>query len=168
MEIDLTSIIIGIAALSTFFVPIGLHQFSHKRNIKKTQEYFESVAENNGLQIDHMEVLRNGIAMGIVVHRQIIIHIKNSTETLLDMKTIASCSFYKHQRKEGTQAGDLCVIQELGIQIALQNRHNRELKLILFEGKEGITFGDEDVIIRRWIDKINSVLKKKNKEAAIH
>lgn len=160
MEIDITSIIIGIAALSTFFVPIGLHQFSHKRKNKKTQHTLETAAIKNRLRIDQLEVLRGGGAICIDNQQKIVLYIKNETETVISLEDIAGCKPYNDQRKETLKDGSKAVIHEQGIQLSFQASSKKsDVKLLFFHGKEGSTFGDEGVIIDRWIGKIKSVLK---------
>ena len=161
MEIDLTSIIIGLAALSTFFVPIGLYQISQKQIIKKAKTTFDAATQKNRLQIDQMEIIRNGVGIGIDLQQQIMLHVRNGTETLTDLKNVAGCKFFKDHRKNIPGNDNGSYYQEMGIQIIFPGSQSRELKLLFFEGKEGNTFGDEEVIIHRWVKNINSVLKTK-------
>jgi hypothetical protein len=167
MEIDLTSIIIGIAALSTFFVPIGMHQFSQKRKLNKTKKVFEAAAEKNGLQIHEMEVLRNGVAIGIDINQENVLYIENGNKTLIGLRKIAGCKLYKHQRKDTLADGSKAVIHEQGIQLNFHTRSNDDVVLLFFQGKEGSTYGDEGIIIERWIVKMTSALKKSSAEVAV-
>ena len=160
MDIDLTSIIIGIAALSTFFVPVGLYQFSLKKKFKNAKKAFESVAQKYQLQIDQFEILRNGNVIGIDSEKKIVLHLKNGVDTLTELKHVVGCKYYNQQRKVTSDDGNPDVIHELGIQLTFQPRLNYNVKLLFFEGKEGSTHGDERIIINKWIGYIQTLLKK--------
>lgn len=156
MDIDVTSIVIGILALSTFFVPIVLFQLSEKRKLKNAQREFKQVASQHDFHIDEIEVFRGEITMGIDLQNRSLMHLKNGKETVVDLEEVQNCTFYKTQRNEPTENNIQTSMQEMGIAIKLRNGRNGELKLPTFRGKEGNTFGDEPVITQRWISKIKS------------
>ncbi|MEX0661838.1 MAG: hypothetical protein WEA58_15285 [Balneolaceae bacterium] len=159
MEIDVISIVIGIVALSTFFVPIGLYQLSEKRKLKDARSKFKSVADEHGFHSDEMEVFRGGITMGIDLQNRSLMHVKNGKETVLNLDEIQDCKFYKTQHNEPAENDTTTSIQEMGIAVSLRNTKNDDLRLPIFKGKEGNTFGDESLITQRWIRKIKSVQK---------
>ncbi|REL24540.1 hypothetical protein DYD21_18300 [Rhodohalobacter sp. SW132] len=158
MDIDLTSILIGITALSTFFIPIGMHQFSQWRKQSKTRNVFENAARNYGLKFDTSEILRDGTAIGIDIPNRMFLHLKSGNDTLIGLDDIQSCSFYKHQQKKRADDGSESQILIIGIQIVLKKSQTRKLNLPIFEGKEGFTFGDEERVTERWIKNIRSNL----------
>lgn len=161
MEIDLTSLIIGIAALSTFFIPIGIHQYSQKNELKKTRKSFEDAVEVYNLHINDMEVLRNGFAIGIDTQNHCILHLKNQKETLIELDDVQSCKFFKDLRSKTTDDGTKTNTVTMGIHIKFKQNRSREMKLPLYEGNEGSIFGGDEITIHRWIDKIHSAMKKK-------
>lgn len=158
MDIDLTSILIGITALSTFFIPIGMHQFSQWRKMNSTRNAFKNAARNYELHIDTQEILRNGTAIGLDIPGRSLLHFKNGKETLIGLEDILSCSFFKQLHKDSENGGSGSKILTIGIQIVLNKSQTRKLNLPLFEGKEGFTFGDEERIAKEWIQKIKSNL----------
>lgn len=160
MEIDLTSIIIGIAALSSFFIPIGIHQFSQKNKFNKTRKTFYT-AEFYSLHIDDMEVLRNGFAIGIDTENHCILHMKNQKETIIELHDVQSTRLFKDLRSEKADDGTKTKTVSMGIHMKFKQNQSREMKLPLFEGGEGSLFGGEYVKIHTWIDKINSATKTK-------
>jgi len=158
MEIDLTSIIIGIAALSTFFVPIGMHQFSQWRNENTTRNLFENKALLYSLTIDSSEIFRSNSALGLDLLNRTLLHLKDGKETLIELDDVQNCSSFKHARKQLNNDGTELHILSLGIQISLKTSQTRKMELPLFEGKEGFTFGDEELIIERWVKTIRAEL----------
>jgi hypothetical protein len=111
-----------------------------------------------------MEVLRNGIAIGIDSQNRSLLHLINRKEEVVEIDEVQSCKFYKHHRKETTEGGTETSVQEMGIQVILKKRQDRNMKLPLFEVNEGGIFGGEDFTIRKWIDKIHSIQKKNKRE----
>lgn len=158
MDINLTSILIGIAALSTFIVPIGMHQFSQWRKQITTRDAFEKAARNYDLKIEAPEILRNGSAIGIDIPNRMLLHFKNGQDTLIGLDDIQSCSFFKYQQKSGSVKSSESQNLSMGIQIVLKKSQTNKLNLPIFEGKEGFTFGDEERISERWIKNIRSNL----------
>ncbi|MGF1670632.1 MAG: hypothetical protein ACFCU6_09300 [Balneolaceae bacterium] len=159
METDLTSILIGLAALATFFVPIGLHELSQKQKISKARKSLLALAEKIGIHLNEIEVLRNGTAIGIDSQNKHLLYLKKGTEIILNINKVNSCKPYKNQKNELSEDGNSRTVQEMGIHISFLNgqSHKEEEKLIFFEGIEGNVAGDESIIIQRWINKINKI-----------
>jgi len=158
MDIDLTSILIGIAALSTFIVPAGMYQFSLWRQHNSTRDAFGNAARNYGLQIETPEILRSGTAIGLDIPNRMLLHFKNGEDTLIGLNDIQGCSFYKQMKKVRAEDGTESQIQSIGIQVVLKKSPTGKLNLPVFEGKEGFTFGDEERIAERWIKNIRANL----------
>lgn len=149
METDLTSILIGLASLATFFIPIGLYQFSQKRKTKQTEKAFLNAAAKHRLSINKHEILRNGIAIGIDGSKQTLLHVIGNESRIIRLSTVANIKSYKSLKKEDVEDGSHINIQETGIHIHLQNQG--AVKVPVFRGKEGSTLGDETRIAERWI-----------------
>lgn len=162
MEIDIVSIIIGIASLATFFVPIGLYQLSVKRKKHSLQTVFKGAVEKNALHIDESDFLRNEIAIGIDLQKKIILHVHKGIDTLLDIRTMKSCRSYKQERREKAENGSLTITLEMGIQIAHRHGTNLDVKVPLFQAREGSVYGDESIIINKWVNKMNALIKKES------
>lgn len=159
MEIDVISVVIGILALSTFFVPIGLYQLSEKRKYKTALNKFKSAADRHGFQIDEFEVFRGGIVMGIDHQNQVLMHLMNGDETVLKFEDVQNCRFYKTQHNAITENCSLTLILEVGIAISLHDAKHVDLRLPVIKWKEENTFNDESLITQRWIRKVKSVQK---------
>lgn len=160
MEIDLLSVIIGMVALATFFVPIGLYQYSQSRKLRLIKKSFVEAADKHHLQIRDSAILRDGIAIGIDAEQHALLHVRQQESVMLKLDDIDQCRTYTDQRKHAGGDGLPATFRETGLRISLRHPHKRDLKLPLFEGKEGSTFGDEDVVVRRWKDKIHAVMRK--------
>lgn len=161
METDITSIIIAILALSIFFVPIGLYQYSEKQKIKNTKKIFDNAAKKYGLKANDLQVLRNKMAIGIDLENHALLHVNHNNETLLDIRNIENCKLYKVQKTLPSEDGLSRTYVEMGICVMLRKGKKHKVKLPFYLDKEGNFFGDENPAIQNWISKINSQSTKR-------
>lgn len=156
METDITSIIIGVVAMSTFIIPIGIHELTQRNKSRKTRKTLYAAAAIHDLQIDEMEVLRNGIAIGMDTQKRCILHINKNSENVIHLKDIQSCRIFKDSFTEAADDDTKIIYQSMGIHITFNKHHGKELKLPLFAEKDGATFGGDEVSIRKWIGNIHN------------
>jgi hypothetical protein len=152
METDLTSIIIGLASLATFLVPIGYYQLHEKKGLKEVKKHFLKKADDLGFQTGDIEILRNRAAIGMDKNNEELLYLHGNRFELIELTNVVHCSIFTNQKKD--LDSDDGVIQQIGIHVKLQNGVG--IKLLIFEGKEGTLFGDERLIAQHWIGKINS------------
>lgn len=152
METDLTSIIIGLASLAVFLVPIGYYQLHEKKGLKEVKKLFLKKADDLGFQTGDIEILRNHAAIGMDKNHEELLYLNGNQFELIELADVVHCSIYSNHKKD-LDSGD-GVIQQIGIHMKLQK--GLSIKLPIFEGKEGTLFGDERLITQHWIGKINS------------
>jgi hypothetical protein len=155
METDLTSVIIGLASLAIFMLPIGYYQLHEKKKTNDAKKQFLKRAADIGFQAGDFEILRNSASIGIGKNHEELLYVNRNQYHLVELTDVVNCSNYKNHKKVGSENG---VIQQVGIRIKL--RKGLDVKLPFFEGAEGTMIGDEHIIVRRWIDRINAALKK--------
>ena len=99
MEIDLSSIIIAIIALSFFFVPVIYFEYYKKMGTKKFTAHFNQVAQKNSLDLAHFDLWRDQYGIGIdtgakkiMYHKQ-----KNGQENtvILNLSELNRCRISK-------------------------------------------------------------------------
>lgn len=158
MEIDITSVVIGIASLATFAVPIGYDQFKVKRAKRKAEQYFLTTASDIGFEHGPFEMVHNGATIGIGLNNEELLYVKNSsTYQLVELCDVTSFSTYKSERVLTDNDGLKQNFKEMGIK--LSTRHSGDIKLPVFEGRDGTQHGDESLIIERWLSKINKSVR---------
>lgn len=158
MEIDITSIIIAIVSLATFAVPIGYDQMKVKRAANKARQHFFDAASSNGFQYTDFDILGNSATIGIGNNNDEVLYVKDSHNYhLLDLRNITSCGQYRSQKKITANDHLDQTIIEKGLRISYQN--GEEIKLPVFEGRDGTQRGDESVIVERWMSRINAARK---------
>lgn len=155
MEIDITSVIIGLASLATFAVPIGYDQLKVKRAESRAKQQFLATAANVGFQQGNFEVLGNSATIGIGNNSEELLYVKNDMDySLLELSNLSDCSPYKSQKKVLGSGGNSQVMKESGIRLSFPK--TGDVKLPVFEGRDGTQHGDEPIIIERWVSKIKS------------
>jgi|SRR6056297_1461395 len=153
METDLTSIIIGLASLATFFVPIGYYQHHEKKNKKESKKHFLKKADEIGFQAGEIEVLRNHAAIGIGKNSEQLLYVLGSNYKIVELTEVTDSTIYK---KYADSNGER--VRQIGIRLKLQK--GKIINLVVFEGVEGTIIGDEHLIVQRWISKIQAAHKK--------
>jgi hypothetical protein len=156
METDLTSIIIGLASLATFFVPIGIYQHHEKKGQKEAKKRFLNKAEEIGFQIGDVEILRNHAAIGIGKNYEQLLYVLENEYEIVELTDVVDCTVFKNQKQDAGRGDG--GIRQIGLRLKLHKGSG--IKLPVFEGKEGTQIGDEGLIVQRWIEKINSASKK--------
>lgn len=159
METDLTSILIGLASLATFLLPIGYYQLREKKSLKEAKKLFLKKADDIGFQADDIEVFRNRAAIGFDKNHEELLYVSGNQHQLIKLTDVVDCTIYKNLKKDPESDGS--VFQQTGVRIKLHK--GLDANLPIFEGREGTMIGDEKMIIQRWIGKINTA----NKEVSV-
>lgn len=164
MEIDITSVVIGLASLATFAVPIGYDQFKVKRAKRNAERHFTETAKDLGFEFGDFEVLQNGAAIGIGLNSEELLYVKdNSDYNLVELCNVTSCSTYKSESVLTDNDGHEQMYKEMGVKLSARN--SRDVKLPTFEGRDGTQHGNESLTIERWITSINKAVRAISKSA---
>src|SRR6056297_2921023 len=131
METDLTSIIIGLASLATFFVPIGYYELHEKKSLKEARKRFLKKASEIGFQTVDVKILRNHAAMGIGKNNEQLLYVHGNQYELVEIADVVNLCMYKRNNKNSENE----VFQQIGVRLNLHKGVSVELPV--FEGKEG-------------------------------
>jgi len=158
MQIEISSVIIGLASLATFAVPIGYDQYKVKRAESRAKKQFLDTSANVGFQYDSYDILGNSAVIGIGKNGEDLLYMKNDTEhSLIEMRNLTSCRPYESQEKIVAEDGSHRNMKEVGIRLTVSE--TRVIKLPVFEGRDGTQRGNESIVVEKWISRINSSLK---------
>ena len=156
METDLTSIIIGLASLAVFLVPIGYYQHQEKKSLKEAKKQFLKIAADVGFQASGVEILRNRAAIGLDVNHEQLLYVRGSQYEMIELTEVVECKMFRSHKKSSDNQSE--VIQQIGLCLKIQK--SLDIKLLFFEGKEGTLIGDEDITLQRWIESVNRARKE--------
>jgi len=159
MEIDITSVVIGLASLATFAIPIGYDQLKGKRTESRAKQQFLSTSANIGFQHGQFDLLRNQAVIGIGKNNEELLYVKDSDNySLVELRNITSCQQYKSQKKVPDGGNSDQTMKEIGLRINHQN--GNEIKLPVFEGRDGTQRGDESIVVESWMSRIIAARNK--------
>src|SRR5690625_4952565 len=111
MEIDVTSIVIGVGILILFMLPIFFYQLSVSRKDRRLTQLLKEISSNHQATIDENENSRTGSARGIDKTNNLLFWLHADPETkkteyaaysLSEFDTFAT---YRTQSKSGSQDG---------------------------------------------------------------
>jgi hypothetical protein len=162
MEIDLTSIIIGIIALSIFFVPIFYYEVYKKRASKKFDKYFTEVARSHDLTLSQHDTWRDRYAIGFDENAGKVIHLRKKNgqdETvLIDLSGIKKCRISKADDKIKTPKGVIKRTSRIDLSLAYRNASKTDKLLEFYRGESGDELRGEMALAEKWSRMISSRL----------
>lgn len=154
MEIEISSIIIGILSLATFFIPILYSQRKQKSLHKKMFTNFLKIAGNYQLNITISDTPGGRYAIGLDENQDKLLYLDESVDpgqrVLIDLKDVRSVKQVNIQHNVKTHAGFTTVIDRLGIKLIIHNHQLSDKTLLFYEGKSGLPLGNELDLIRKW------------------
>lgn len=162
MEIDLSSIIIGIIALAFFFVPVIYFEYYKKRGTKKFTAHFNQVAQNNHLDLAQYDVWRDQYGIGIdsVAKKIMYQKHKNGQENtlILDLSELKRCRISKEDDRIKTPNGDRRITTRVDLQIEFLTPKKTDVTVEFYKGENGDSVRNEVTLAEKWSKIINSKL----------
>lgn len=154
MEIEISSIIIGILSLATFFIPILYSQRRQKSLHTKMFAKFMEVAANQQLNITRSDTPGGRYAIGLDEIQDKLLYLDETGDSgqrvVIDLKDVRSVKQVNIQHGVKTHVGSTTVIDRLGIKITYRNHQIHDKTLLFYEGKSGLPLGNELELMRRW------------------
>jgi hypothetical protein len=164
METDLMSVVIGLASIATFLVPIGYYQMKEKAGVKKAKKQFLYAAMEHGFQPGEYDVLRNRAVIGIGRNGEELLYVHDAVFELVEICDLNQATLYKKTQSVSGENGEQQKNQVLGLQLKMKK--GGHIRLPVFEGRDGTQAGDERIIIQGWIRKIESAKKELDQHSA--
>lgn len=154
MEIDITSVIIGLISLATFALPIGYDQIKVKRSKQHAEQQFLKTASDLEFKHESFEVLQNKAAVGLSLPKDKLLYVKSTDDyKFFELRNVISCSPYKSDSMTTDKDGHRQTWKEMGIKVSFRN--SGDIRLPVFEGRDGTQQGIESLYIERWMSNIN-------------
>lgn len=161
METDITSVVIGIAALACFFVPIFYLEVYKKRTTKKFEKKFNDLALKSNMALSKHNTWHNSYAIGLDYKKGRILYLnsKNGQDVIhqIDLSEVVKCRIFREN--------DFNLTTNTGIVFAYRNASKPELKLEFYLSENGYTLGDEIILAEKWAGLINPRLRTAKKRS---
>jgi hypothetical protein len=166
MEIDITSIIIAVVGLSTFFVPIAYDKHKKKSQSKQHLSKFMQDAVDQNIQITEYDVWHEKNIIGIdktsgfVAYRN---ELSANPETVvIDLSEVQRCRRYKTDRSVIMQGKTVLVTDKVGLLFTFKDQKKADLKLIFYSAVNGTALSVEIPLSEKWSAMINNNLISTN------
>ena len=164
MEIDFASIIIGLASIAIFLVPVGYFQIKEKNNIKNAKRQFLETAQDLGFQAGEFDILKNRAVIGIDKNREELLYVNKTGHNLIQLVDVEQPGQFKSSQTVADDSGTEQLVREIGLQLKM--REGGRIRLPVFEGRDGTQTGNEQLIIQDWVHKIDSAKKELSESGA--
>lgn len=166
MEIDVTSIVIGVGILILFMLPIFFYQLSVSRKDRRLTQLLKEISSKHQASIDEKENFRTGFALGIDKKKNLLFWVHADPETkktesaVYSLSEFDTCSTYRTQSGSGSQDGS--TQYEIGINLKTGNNKN-SVNIPTCSVRQGWLAGDENAQADRWQKKVQLQLKSPGK-----
>lgn len=164
MKVDLTSVIISIFALATFFVPIAWYHFSQKAKMKKLTDMLNQYADENKASLTSHEIWGDCYALGIDEKNKKLLYLKTNKDNeevlFIDLSEIDRCKVVNGTKNiPGTKA-NMSVTNNIRLQLHYKASGKASDFLEIYDGENGKSLTSEISVANKWSKSINSVLHK--------
>lgn len=160
---ELSSTLVGIAALAIFVLPIVYLQGIQKRKEKKLYSEFLQLTQEKGLKLAYGEVWNYVYCMGLDTQSKQLIHFKKRGETpeiqLIDLKPFKQCSVNKVGRTVKTNDGAVRVIERLHLILTPSSSQGRPKTIEFYNAEESSSITTELPLIAKWEKQISQALQ---------
>jgi hypothetical protein len=171
MDIDLSSIIMGIAFLSTFFVPIAWYQLSEKKKKSRAEHALTGAAQEANLNLSHHDTWAGKYGIGLDVEKQVLIwlHLSESADinktVTVNLHEAARCTMKVSERIIKGLKGAAPVTESIALHIAYRSSSKKPVILEFFNATSGTTQSTEHALSKKWARMIGEQLKQFEKAA---
>jgi hypothetical protein len=165
MEIEISSIIIGVIFLSTFFIPIFWYQISEKRNQKNDALKLKAAASEHNFTISDYDIWGNGYAIAIDKENFRVLFMEPGQDlkpviTLMALDKILHCRPFSEARNVKIGSHNQTVIDRTGIVLHIGKE---KMKLHFFDGTKGKTLLSELELTQKWSAKLQLLISNTEK-----
>lgn len=162
MDIDLTSVIIGIFALATFIIPIAWYQVSEKMKTKKLSSEFLQTAKNKNIQITEFDVWGGSYGIGLDRPAKKLLYLGKEKEMprteVVDLSVVSHCRVASGTKSVKNAQGRTNFTDRIGLYISFETPQKAGLSLEFYNGENGKTLTGEMSAANKWSRTINSAL----------
>ncbi|MGW8123133.1 hypothetical protein ACV07N_10790 [Roseivirga echinicomitans] len=160
---ELSSTLVGLAALALFILPIVYLQGIQKRKEKKLLGEFLQLSQEKGLNLTYSEVWNYVYCMGLDTQTKQLIHFKKRGELpeiqVIDLKPFKQCTVNKLGRTVKTTDGAVKVIEKLQLVLTPSNSHNKPETIEFYNAEESNSITTELPLIAKWEKQISHALQ---------
>lgn len=164
MKVDLSSVIISIFALATFFVPIAWYHISQKAKVKKLTDMINQFADEKKISLTNREIWGDCYALGIDEKNKQLLYLKlnkdDEVKVSVDLSEIDHCKVVNGTKNIRGAKGSMSLTNNIRLQLHYRKSGKASDFLEIYDGENGKSLTSEISIANKWSKTINSLLHK--------
>ncbi|WP_114749754.1 hypothetical protein [Pleomorphovibrio marinus] len=161
-EIDIPSLLIAVVAISAFIAPLYIQYLRVKKTRLRKESELNRFLEENSLRINNFDFWRSFYYVGIDSSQMKLVYAKGSEQfstDIIDLKDISYAKIRESSRTLGEKESKRKVIDHLTLEL-VDASGNVSHMLEFYDGEKYSDLLGETVLIKKWQDQVNVVLKK--------
>lgn len=162
---DLTILLIGIASVAVFIVPIYFLQRSNKREDINKQKKFVKLAEQNGVMVSKFDLWNeNGIGLDESKKKLFVTNTLNekSVSTTIDLVDYSMCKLVNDSRTVKTKHNKTTVVERITLNLKPANSNQLDTTIVFYDKNANPQLNNEFMLAEGWEKLLNETLRRKN------
>lgn len=162
---DLTILLIGIASVAVFIVPIYFLQRSNKREDINKQKKFVKLAEQNGVMVSKFDLWNeNGIGLDESKKKLFVTNTLNekSVSTTIDLVDYSMCKLVNDSRTVKTKHNKTTVVERITLNLKPANSNQLDTTIVFYDKNANPQLNNEFMLAEGWEKLLNETLSRKN------
>jgi hypothetical protein len=160
---DLTILLIGIASLAVFIVPIYFLQRANKREEVNKQKKFKKFAEQNGVMVSKFDLWNeNGIGLDQNKKKLFVSNKQNEkiVSSTIDLTDFALCKLVNDSRTVKTKHNKTTVVERITLNLKPANSTQTETAIVFYDKNGNTSLNNEFMLAESWEKLLNGILSR--------
>ncbi|MDZ7719724.1 MAG: hypothetical protein U5K72_12980 [Balneolaceae bacterium] len=162
MKVDLPSLIIGILALATFFVPITWYQISEKIKEKRLNNELTQYAQKENLTLTNTEIWSDHYALGIDKKCKKLVYLNQSEnkdqKKVVDLSKVQKCKVSNGTKTVRSVSGNKRILTNIDLLFHYRESGKSATSLEVYNNNNGRTLSYEISIANKLARSIRPLL----------
>jgi cbb3-type cytochrome oxidase subunit 3 len=166
MDIEISSILMGILFLSTFFVPITWHQLSEKKKKNRTNHVLLEAARSANLNLALQDTWAGKFGIGLDSEKQQLIWVQmpvtpeEARTVIVQLREVARCTPKVSERHIKGLKNTTSVIEGIALQFTWRKPGKKPLLLDFYRDTHGAIQSTEYALANKWAGLINKQIER--------
>ncbi len=162
---DITILLIGIASLAVFIVPIYFLQRANRREELNKQKSFKKLAEQNGVTVSKFDLWNeNGIGIDQNKKKVFVTNTLNEkpVNSTIDLSDYVSCKLVNDSRTVKTKHNKTTVVERISLNLKSANSTQTDTAIVFFDKNVSPSLNNEFMLAESWEKLLNEIISRKN------
>lgn len=161
-KMDLTTLLIGVAALAIFIVPVLMIQVANRRRDKRRIKAFKQLAAQNGLTLTKYDTWGES-CIGVDEEKKKVYFSTGSngqaSSTLVNLSDVQTCSVSSDGKSLKTKEYNSALTERVSLDFWNGNGKQPEKSFLFFDKSIDSTLTDELLLAQKWEKIISDIIR---------